>query len=115
MKRWRHRPMKNQNENQPGGELILYQTEDGHTRIECRFEDETLWLSQVLMADLFQTTTPNINLHIKNILAEGELTEAATIKDYLIVRSEGRLGNVYQLFGEELIVILEEMNEVLAA
>ncbi|MDO9041411.1 MAG: virulence RhuM family protein [Desulfocapsaceae bacterium] len=81
--------MKNQNENHPGGELILYQTEDGRTRIECRFEDETLWLSQVLMADLFQTTTPNINLHIKNILAEGELSEAATIKDYLIVRSEG--------------------------
>lgn len=74
---------------QPGGEILLYQTEDGRTRIECRFEDDTLWLSQALMADLFQTTVPNINLHIKNILSEGELTEAATIKDYLIVRSEG--------------------------
>lgn len=74
---------------QPGGEILLYQTEDGRTRIECRFEDNTIWLSQALMADLFQTTVPNINLHIKNILSEGELTAAATIKDYLMVRPEG--------------------------
>ena len=74
---------------QPGGEILLYQTEDGRTRIECRFEDDTLWLSQALMADLFQTTVPNINLHIRNILADGELAEAATIKDYLMVRPEG--------------------------
>ena len=74
---------------QPGGELLLYQTEDGRTRIECRFENNTIWLSQVLMADLFQTTVPNINLHIKNILSEGELAKEATIKNYLIVRPEG--------------------------
>ena len=73
----------------PSGEILLYQTEDGRTRIECRFEDDTLWLSQALMADLFQTTVPNINLHIRNILADGELAEAATIKDYLMVRPEG--------------------------
>jgi hypothetical protein len=79
------------NQEQPShSELILYQTEDGQTRIECRFEDENVWLTQALLAALFQTTVPNINLHIKNILAEGELTEAATIKDYLIVRHEGR-------------------------
>ncbi len=81
--------MTTNNNNESTGEFILYQTEDGRTRIECRFESNTLWLSQVLMADLFQTTVPNINVHIKNILAEGELTEAATIKDHLIVRSEG--------------------------
>jgi len=56
---------------------------------EGRFEDETIWLSQVLLADLFQVTVPNINIHIKSILFEGELTEGATIKDYLIVRLEG--------------------------
>lgn len=77
------------NEPKPTGEIILYQTEDGRTRVECRFADESIWLSQALMAELFQTTVPNINLHIKNILAEGELTEGATIKDYLIVRQEG--------------------------
>jgi len=77
------------NEPKPTGEVILYRTEDGSTRIECRFANESIWLSQALMAELFQTTVPNINLHIKNILAEGELAEGATIKDYLIVRQEG--------------------------
>ena len=77
------------NEPKPTGEIVLYQAEDGRTRIECRFAHENIWLSQALMAELFQTTVPNINLHIKNILAEGELAEGATIKDYLIVRQEG--------------------------
>jgi len=71
------------------GEILLYQTEDGRTRVECRFQDETIWLTQAAMAELFQTTTPNINIHLKNVYAEGELIEEATVKDYLIVRSEG--------------------------
>jgi hypothetical protein len=75
--------------NERPSSLILYQTEDGRTRIQCRFEDETLWLTQVQIAELFQTSVPNINLHLKAIYAEGELVEAATIKSYLIVRSEG--------------------------
>ena len=73
----------------PGGELILYQTEDGRTRIECRFENETLWLTQAQIAELFQTTAQNVTLHLKSIFAEGELVEAATCKDYLQVRREG--------------------------
>jgi hypothetical protein len=73
----------------PQSSLILYQTEDGRTRIQCRFEDETIWLTQALIAELFQTSIPNINLHLKAIYAEGELSEAATIKSYLIVRPEG--------------------------
>jgi len=73
----------------PPSSLILYQTEDGRTRIQCRFEDETVWLTQALIAELFQTSIPNINLHLKAIYAEGELSEAATIKPYLIVRREG--------------------------
>ena len=73
----------------PQSGIILYQTEDGRTRIQCRFENETLWLSQVQIAELFQTSVPNINLHLKAIYAENELTEGATIKSYLIVRSEG--------------------------
>ena len=73
----------------PQSEMILYQTEDGRTRIQCRFESDTLWLTQVQLAELFQTSVPNINLHLKAIYAEGELTEAATIKSYLIVRPEG--------------------------
>ena len=73
----------------PGGEIILYQTEDGRTRIQCRFENETLWLTQAQIAELFQTTPQNVTLHLKAIFAEGELAEAATCKDYLQVRSEG--------------------------
>jgi hypothetical protein len=73
----------------PQSSIVLYQTEDGRTRIQCRFENETIWLTQALIAELFQTSIPNINLHLMAIYAESELTEAATIKSYLIVRSEG--------------------------
>lgn len=73
----------------PQSSIILYQTEDGRTRIQCRFEDDTIWLTQAQIADLFQSTVANINLHLKAIYAEGELTEAPTIKPYLTVRLEG--------------------------
>jgi len=72
-----------------GSEFILYQTEDGRTRIQCRFENETLWLTQAQMAELFQTTPQNITTHLKAIYAEDELEEGATCKDYLQVRQEG--------------------------
>jgi len=80
-------PMNDSKE--PQSNIILYQTEDGRTRIQCRFDAETLWLTQVQIAELFQTSIPNINLHLRAIYAEGELPEAATIKSYLIVRTEG--------------------------
>lgn len=73
----------------PNGEIILYQTEDGRTRVECRFEHETLWMSQALMAELFQTSPQNITLHLKALYAEGEIDEQATCKEYLQVRQEG--------------------------
>ena len=82
--------MKKKKEPLPAtGDLILYQTEDGKTNIEVRLQDETVWMSQLAMAELFQTTVPNINIHLNNVYEEGELTETATIKDYLIVRQEG--------------------------
>jgi hypothetical protein len=84
---WRR--LRKMSDELPKSEIILYQTEDGRTRIQCRLENETLWLTQLQMAELFQTSVPNINLHLKAIFEEGELTEAATIKNYLIVRSEG--------------------------
>jgi hypothetical protein len=76
-------------ESLPQSEMILYQTEDGRTRVQCRFENETLWLTQALIAELFQTTPQNVTLHLKAIFAEGELSESATCKDYLQVRREG--------------------------
>lgn len=70
-------------------EIVLYQTEDGRSRIQVRLEGGTVWLTQVMMAELFQTSVPNINIHIGNIQEDKELTPEATIKDYLIVRQEG--------------------------
>ncbi len=69
-------------------EILLYQTENGQTKIDVRVEDETVWLSQVQMAELFQITKQNISLHIKNVFDEGELQEISTVKDYLIVQTE---------------------------
>ncbi len=55
------------------GEFLLYETEDGKTRVECRFVEDTLWLTQALMAELFQVKIPTINEHLKTIYADGEL------------------------------------------
>jgi hypothetical protein len=78
------------NETEPTkSELILYQTQDGKTKVEVRLQDETVWLSQKLMAELFQTTPQNITTHLRNIFNEGELDEAATCKDFLQVQTEG--------------------------
>lgn len=73
----------------PSGEIVLYQTEDGKTRIECRFANENIWLTQRLLSELFQVGVNTINHHIKEILADGELTAAATIRNYRIVQTEG--------------------------
>ncbi|MBI5217406.1 MAG: death-on-curing protein [Bacteroidia bacterium] len=70
-------------------QIIIYTTEKGETKLEVRLENETVWLTQKLMAELFQTTIPNINMHLKNIFDEGELDPKSTIKDFLIVRLEG--------------------------
>ena len=71
------------------GQLVLYRTEDGRTRVSCRFEGDSAWLTQAAIADLFQTTPQNITLHIGAIYQEGELREDATCKEYLQVRQEG--------------------------
>lgn len=70
-------------------ELLLYQTEDGRTRIQCRFEEETVWLTQALMAQLFDIGVSTVNHHLKEIYAEGELSQEATIRHHRIVRTEG--------------------------
>ena len=60
---------------QPSGELLLYSGPDGQVKVECRLQDETLWLTQRLMADLFGVGVPAINKHLKNIFECGELDE----------------------------------------
>ena len=69
----------------PASDLILYQTEDGKTRIQCRFEDESIWLTQAQIAELFQTTPQNITQHIRSIDDENDLGEMATCKSSLHV------------------------------
>ena len=71
------------------GEIILYQTEDGGTKIDVRFEGETVWLTQQQMAELFQSSRSNIVEHIQHIYEEGELDEAATCRKFRQVRTEG--------------------------
>jgi hypothetical protein len=71
------------------GEIIIYQTEDGLTNIEVKIQDETVWLTQQQMADLFQTSRTNVVEHIKHIYDEGELDENATCRKFRQVRKEG--------------------------
>ena len=69
--------------------VILYQTPDGKTKVDVRFEGETAWLNQGQMVELFETTKQNISLHVNNIYKEGELPRQSTVKDYLTVQTEG--------------------------
>jgi hypothetical protein len=73
-----------------GSQIIIYQTEGGNTKIEVRLENETVWLTQKLMAELFQTTIPNVNIHIKNIFDEGELRQDSVIKEFLTTAADGK-------------------------
>ena len=71
------------------GELIIYQTEDGQTKIDVRMDNETVWLSLDQMAELFQRDKSTISRHIKNVFQEGELAEDATVANFATVQSEG--------------------------
>lgn len=73
----------------PESEILIYKTEDGNTRIQVRLEDETVWLTQKMMSDLFQKDVRTVNEHIQNIYEEGELAPEATIRKFRIVQSEG--------------------------
>lgn len=72
------------------GQFLVYQTDDGQIKIDVRLQGETAWLTQAHMAELFQTTVPNVSMHLRNIYAEGELQPAATVQEFLTVRPEGK-------------------------
>ncbi|MDE8754061.1 RhuM family protein [Pectobacterium polaris] len=74
----------------PAGEFLLFQSDDGRARVECRFEAETLWLSQASMAELYGKDVRTINEHLINIFAEDELAQNSTIRKFRIVRLEGK-------------------------
>ena len=73
--------------------FLLYTTPDGNEKIEVRLENETVWLTQAAMAELFQTTKQNISLHLKNIFIENELSAGRVVKEYLTTAADGK---VYQ-------------------
>lgn len=68
-------------------DLILYTTEDGRSQIKLRAQEQTVWLTQLEMAELFNATKQNISLHRKNVFEDGELAPAATIKEFLSVQA----------------------------
>ena len=71
-------------------ELIIFRTKDGEPGIQVRFEEDTVWLTQKLIGELFEKDSDTIGLHLKNIYAEGELDERATTEDYSVVQKEGK-------------------------
>lgn len=71
-------------------QIAIYQTPDGTIKINVLFQDENLWLTQKLMAELFETTVPNINMHLQNIFKEKEIDENSVIQDFLITANDGK-------------------------
>ena len=89
------------------GEIIIYQSQDGLTHIDVRMEDETVWLTQAQMAELFHTSRSNVVEHIKHIYEEGELDEDLTCRKFRQVRKEIKLfGNSEQLLRMVRAIIL---------
>ena len=77
-----------------GSEIIIYQTEDGDTKIDVKFEDETVWLTQAQLCELYQTSKSNISEHIKHIFEEGELEEKAVVRKFRTTADDGKTYNV---------------------
>jgi prophage maintenance system killer protein len=73
-----------------GGEVLVYEAADGSMRVDVRLEQDTVWLTQRQMSDLFETTPENVLMHLKNVFIDGELGEAATAKEFLVVQTEGK-------------------------
>jgi hypothetical protein len=86
--------------------IILYTTGSGNVTVSVRFEDENFWMTQKAIAELFETTTANINIHIKNILDDEELDTESTIKDFLIVQTEGsrEVSRKVQFYSLDMII-----------
>ena len=72
------------------GSIVLYATEDGQSRIECQMVDGTIWLSQALMAELFQRSKKTVSEHLQNIFEEGELSPESVIRNFRITAADGK-------------------------
>ena len=81
--------LKEMNKDNNQGEIVIYQTNDDNTKIDVQFVDETVWLSQAQLCELYQTSKSNVSEHIKNIFEEGELEENSTVRKFRTVQNEG--------------------------
>ena len=93
-------------------QIIIYQTEDGKTRVEVRFEHENVWLTQKLTAELFGTTKQNISLHLQNILKDKELSQDSVVKYFLTTASDGKKYNTKMYSLEVIVAIGYRVNSV---
>lgn len=81
--------LKEMNRDNNQGEIVIYQTDDGDTKIDVRFVDETVWLTQAQLCELYQTSKSNVSEHIKNIFEESDLEENSTVRKFRTVQNEG--------------------------
>ena len=79
--------------------ILIYQDDNGITKVNVRFSDEDVWLTQAQLAEIYDTTQENISMHIKNIYKDAELQEDRTYKDFLLVRQEGNRSVQRNIFG----------------
>lgn len=86
--------LKEMNKDNNQGEIVIYQTDDGDTKIDFRFVDETVWLTQAQLCELYQTSKSNVSEHIKNIFEDGELEENSVVRKFRTTASDGKNYNV---------------------
>ena len=93
------------NMNSPRGEIIIYQSENGNTKIDVRMENDTVWLTQAQLVELYQTTKSNISEHIKHIFDDGELKESSVVRKFRTTASDGKTYNI-KYYNLDMIISL---------
>ena len=99
---------------QPAGQIIVYQAEDGRSAIRVRLQDDTIWMTQNLMAELYQTTKQNISLHVRNVFEENELREDSVVKEYLTTAADGKSYRVLHYDLDMIIAVGYRVKSVVA-
>lgn len=89
----------------PQGEIVIYQTESGDTKIDVRMEDDTVWLTQAQLVELYQTTKSNVSEHIKHIFEDGELDESSVVRNFRTTASDGKMYNM-KYYNLDMIISL---------
>lgn len=90
-------------------EILIYQTEDGHTKIDVKLEGETVWLTQAQLCELYQTSKSNISEHIRHIFEEGELEENAVVRKFRTTAADGKNYNTIH-YNLEMCVLLSQQH-----